>query len=190
MTLVPSRRAVLALSIAVGLGLAPGGSRAQLMTFPEWYTLANAAANNRPDEVAYILRRGDKPNFLDGLGRPPLSYAAANGNVAIIRMLLDGGARVDMRDQFGATPLHWAAQAGRTDAVRVLLQAKAPVDPANKQGITPLMMAAEANRGDTVRVLLEAGADPLKQDFTGRDAISWAAGKPNALRMLQTAQSH
>jgi uncharacterized protein len=175
--------------LVVALLLAPGRGQAQLMTFPEWYTLANASANNRPDEVAFILRRGDNPNFIDGQGRTPLGYAAANGSTAIVKLLLDAGARADYRDSFGSTPLHWAAQTGHIDAVRMLLKAGAPVDAANKQGITPLMIAADANRGDVVRALLDGGADPKKQDFTGRDARGWAAGRANSLRALQAPGS-
>jgi ankyrin repeat protein len=190
MMLVLSRRLVPGLlAVALILLLAPGRGQAQLMTFPEWYTLANAAANNRPDEVAFILRRGDDPNFSDSSGRTPLGYAAANGNTAIVKLLLDGGARADYHDGFGSTALHWAAQTGRIDVVRMLLKAKAPVDAANKQGITPLMIAADANRGDIVRALLDGGADPKKQDFTGRDARGWAAGRANSLRALQTPGS-
>jgi ankyrin repeat protein len=177
------------LALALVLMLAPGRGQAQLMTFPDWYTLANAVANNRADEVAFILRRGDNPNFVDGTGRTPLGYAAFNGNAAIVTLLLDGGARADYRDSFGSTALHWAAQTGRIEVVRMLLKANAPVDAANKHGITPLMIAADANRGDIVRALLDAGADPKKQDFTGRDARGWAAGHANSLRALQAPGS-
>jgi ankyrin repeat protein len=190
MMFVLSRRLVPGLlALALVLLLAPGRGQAQLMTFPEWYTLANAANNSRADEVAFILRRGDNPNFIDSTGRTPLGYAAANGNATIVKLLLDGGARTDYRDGFGSTPLHWAAQSGRIDVVKMLLTAKAPVDAANKQGITPLMIAADANRGDVVRALLDSGADPKKQDFTGRDARGWAAGRANSLRALQAPGS-
>jgi hypothetical protein len=33
------------------------------------------------------------------------------------------------------------------------------------------------------------GADPKKQDFSGRDALGWGAGKPASLRALQTVQT-
>ena len=88
MMLVLSRRLTPGLLALALLLLAPSRGQAQLMTFPEWYTLANAAANNRPDEVAFILRRGDNPNFIDSTGRTPLGYAAANGNVASKRWRL------------------------------------------------------------------------------------------------------
>ena len=172
------------------LALSPASAPAQLLSFPEWYTLANAAANNRNDEIAYMLRRGDNPNFVDPHGRTPISYAAALGNTEGIKRMLDNGARVDYRDGSGSTALHWAAQFGRSEVIRLLLNAKAPVDAVTKEGVTPLMMAAGANKPDAVRLLLEAGADTKKQDYTGRDAPAWAAGKANALQALQMAHAH
>jgi ankyrin repeat protein len=69
-----------------------------------------------------------------------------------------------------------------------LLAAKAPVDATAPQGITPLMLAAANNKGEAIKVLIEGGADPKKQDFTGRDALGWAAGKPASLRVLQAVR--
>jgi uncharacterized protein len=184
-----SRRAFLgALSAALGLALMPGRGWAQGKLFSDWYTLADAAAQNKTDDVGTFLRQGQNPNFVDQNGRAPLDYAANFGNGAMIKLLLDAGARIDFRDKFGATALHWAAEAGYVEAVTALLQAKAPVDAINRQGVTPLMLAAGANKGDAVKLLLKAGADPKKQDFTGRDALGYAAGRPNALRALQTAR--
>lgn len=172
------------------LAVVPAGADAQLMKFPEWYTLANAAENDRTDDVAFMLRRGDNPNFVDPRGRTPLSYMAALGDADGVKLLLDGGARTDYRDRFGATALHWAAEQGRTEVIRMLLKAKAPVDAVNNEGVTPLMLAAGANKPDAVRALLEAGADTKKQDYTGRDAQSWAAGKANALQALKMVHAH
>lgn len=187
MSLVVPRRAALGLAAAALAGLAPRPSFAQLFSFPTWYTLANAASDNKPDAVAYILRRGDNPNFLDPGGRTPLDYAAEHGNTEIIRMLLDAGARIDYRDKFGATALHWAAERGHVEAIEMLIAAKSPVDAVNRQGITPLMLAASTDKAAAVRALLKAGADPKKQDYTGRDALGWAADRPNARRVLEDA---
>ena len=192
MSLVVSRRAALRLTattMALAAALAPRPGLAQLFNFPDWYTLANACSNNKPGEVAYLLRRGDNPDFTDPGGRTPLDYAAEHGNTEIIKMLLDGGARTDYRDKFGSTALHWAAERGHVEAVQMLLDAKAPVDAQNRQGITPLMLAASDDKVEVVKVLLKAGADPKKQDYTGRDAIGWAEDRPDALRVLHDATS-
>lgn len=190
MNLVLGRRALCTgVAASLALALVQSTARAQLFSFPDWYTLANAASQNKLGDVQALLNRGDNPNFVDGAGRTPLGYAAALGNAAMAQLLLEHGARVDYRDNFGNTALHWAAENGRTEMVKLLLAAKAPVDATNKQGITPLMQAAGANKADVVRVLLKGGADPRKQDFTGRDALGWAAGKPSTLRVLQTAHA-
>jgi uncharacterized protein len=97
-------------------------------------------------------------------------------------------AEVDPRDQFGNTPLHWAAQRGNTAVLQMLIGAKAAIDPQNRQGVTPLMMAAKAGNIPAVRLLLKNGADPHRADFTGRDAIGWADGKPAIVQLLRVAK--
>jgi uncharacterized protein len=168
--------------------LAGSAARALAIDFPDWYTLANAAQQNKTDDVAMMLRRGDNPNFTDGAGRTPLGYAASYGNAAMLKALIDNGARIDYRDNFGRIALHWAAELGQAEAIRLLLAAKSPVDATARQGITPLMLAAGGNKGEAVKLLLAAGADRKKQDYTGRDALGWAAGKPAALRVLEAAR--
>jgi ankyrin repeat protein len=73
--------------------------------------------------------------------------------------------------------------------VQLLLDAKATVDAQNRQGITPLMMAANKGQLLAVRLLLKRGADPQKQDYTGRDATGWAEGKPNILQALRSVKA-
>lgn len=176
----------------VGAGLllalaAPPAQAQDTQKLFDFSTMATAAAQNDTEHVASFVRRGDSPNFLDGQGRSPLDYAAGFGNRVMIQMLLDDGARTDFRDKFGSTALHWAAEAGQVEAIELLINAKAPVDATNREGITPLMLAAGANRGEAVKALLKAGADAKKQDFSGRDAMGYAAGRPNAMRALQAA---
>jgi uncharacterized protein len=168
--------------------LAGSASRAFAIDFPDWYTLANAAAQNKTDDVEMMLRRGDNPNYVDGAGRTPLGYAAGFGNARMVKSLLDNGARIDYRDSFGRIALHWAAELGQVGSIRLLLAAKSPVDATARQGITPLMLAACGNKGEAVKLLLAAGADPKKQDYTGRDATGWADGKPASLRVLEAAR--
>ena len=168
--------------------LAGSAARAFAIDFPDWYTVANAAAQNKTADVEMMLRRGDNPNFTDDSGRTPLDYAAGFGNTQMLKALLDYRARVDYRDKFGRMALHWAAELGQPDSIRLLVAAKAPVDATAPQGVTPLMLAASANKAEAIKVLLAAGADPKKQDFTGRDATGWAAGKPAALRVLEAAR--
>jgi uncharacterized protein len=188
MTFAVKRRDILA-GIAALPMLDAARAWAQGLNSAVWYSLAAAAEQNKEQDVATLLRRGDTPNFLDSNGRMPLSYAAASGNTTIAKMLLDAGARADYRDSTGGTALHWAAQTGHMEIITMLLAAKATVDAQNKQGITPLMMAAANSKVEAIRALLAAGADPKKQDFSGRDALGWGTGKPASLRALQGARS-
>lgn len=175
------------LVIASSAALAQGENKRQDMQPLGYSSVFSASAQNNTEEVELLLRRGENPNGLDTAGRSPLGYAALYGNTDMTKALLANGARPDFRDNFGNTALHWAAANGQAEVLRLLLAGKAPVDAPNKQGVTPLMMAADANKVEAVRVLLAAGADPKKEDFSGRDAIGWAQGKPGTLRLLEQA---
>jgi ankyrin repeat protein len=170
----------------IGLGalvLGAGVARAQ---FESWYTVAIAASHNSIDQVQAALARGNAD--LDGphstSGRTALDYAASFNNVAMAKLLLEHGAHVDARDPSGATALHWAAERGNLDVMHVLIDSKAGVDVQNRQGITPLMSAASHAQPGAVRLLIASGADPKKQDYTGRDAFGWAAGQPAVTQAL------
>jgi uncharacterized protein len=175
------------------LALAPLQARAQTVPLSgidlsQYYDVAMAAARNNTDDVRALLLAGKTPDVTDGKGQTPLDYAANFGNVEMTRLLLRYKAPVDSTDQFGNTALHWAAQRGSVEIIKLLLDAKAAVDAQNKQGVTPLMMAAKNGQVMAVRVLLAHGADPHRQDYTGRDAIGWAAGKPGVIEALRAAK--
>src|SRR5260221_13393911 len=132
------RRRLLLRLLATALALAGFGRRAVSLDFPDWYTLANAAAQNKTEDVAGMLQRGANPNVTDGAGRTPLGYAAAFGNSAMLKLLLEAGARADYRDSFARTAPHWAAETGQAGSIRPLRAAQAPGEAAARQGITPL----------------------------------------------------
>ncbi len=161
---------------------------AQAQDISSYYDVAMAAAGNKTDDVIGMLQEGKIPNVTDDSGETPIGYAAQFGNIRMLQALIYYKAKVDARDRLGNTPLHWAAQRGDIAAIELLLGAKAMVDPQNRQGVTPLMMAVSHSRVPAVRLLLKNGADPHKQDFTGRDAIGWADGKLNVLQFLRAAK--
>ena len=179
-----TRRALL-LGIAMVALCRPG--LAQTPDLSGLYTIAGAASRDKTDDVIRMLQDHKEANVTDDNGETPLCYAAQFGDVRMAQALLYYGAQADGRDPFGNTPLHWAAQRGSTDVIQLLLGAKAAVDVQNKQGVTPLMMAAKNGQVPAVRLLLKNGADPKKQDFTGRDSIGWADGKPGVLQFLRDA---
>jgi uncharacterized protein len=173
--------------IAFGLGVAGllAGERSWAQDMSMYKIIPRAAERGDFDGTQQLLLRGDNVDtVIEETGRTGLSVAAGLGNVQIMNLLLDHGATVDYRDLDGNTPLHWAALNGQTAAIKRLVAAKAEVDATNKRGITPLMLAVDHNRREPVAALLAAGANPLKQDFTGRDAYGWAQGRALAMAVL------
>jgi ankyrin repeat protein len=180
-----TRRTMLA--AAVLLLLCPRGF-AQGADFSGFNDIATAAARGKTDDVIRMLQSGRKPDLPDDNGETALHYAAQLGDQRMVEALLYYKAPIDPRDQFGNTPLHWAAQRGSTAVIQLLIDAKAAIDPQNRQGVTPLMMAAKAGNAPAVRLLLKDGADPHHTDFTGRDVVGWAEGKPAIAQMLRAGK--
>jgi ankyrin repeat protein len=172
----------LALTLGLALGLLAGRAAAD----DSWYTIAIAASRNETAAVQeLLLDRMNDPDILDSTsGRTALDFAASFDNLQMAQILLDHGAHVDARDSSGNTALHWAAERGNLDVMKLLIEHKATVDFINRQGITPIMVAAEHEEPLAVRLLVESGADPHKQDYTGRDAFGWAAGRPATVQAL------
>lgn len=175
----------IALGGLMAIGLAAPPASAQLDT-DAWYSIALAASRNETAQVMQLLLdHNNDPDAIDSVGkRTALDYAASFDNMQMAQLLLDYGAHVDARDPAGNTALHWAAERGNLDVMRLLIARKAAVDATNRQGTTPLMVAAEHTQPGAARLLLASGADPKKQDYTGRDAFGWAAGQPAILQAL------
>jgi uncharacterized protein len=179
-----TRGRLMAAALAASLGLA-GAAAAQGLLERE-YTVALAAERNDTGLVqTLLLRGGSDPDGVDSAtGRTALDYAVSFNNVAMLNLLLDHGAHVNAHDGDGDTALHWAAELGNLSMMKLLIADRAAVDTANHQGITPLMLAASHVRPRAVQLLIASGADPKKQDYTGRDAADWAAGNPSVLQAL------
>jgi uncharacterized protein len=140
-----------------------------------WENIARAAEQNDAAQVRKLLTDGKSPNETDQSGHTGLHVVAMNGNLQIAAILLKAGARATITDGLGNTPLHYAADRNQVEMVKLFLDVGTPIDTPNKQGMTPLMMAARDGNLDVIQVLLARGANVGKSDYTGRDAISWAA---------------
>jgi len=177
---------IIALMLSIALAVGAGRVAAQ----DSMTTVAMAASRNQTAQVLALLEdKLNDPDIIDGQsGRTALDFAASFNNLAMAQLLLDHGAHVDWRDTMGDSALHYAAERSNLDFMRFLIARGGTVDFANKQGITPIMVAAEHAQPAAVRLLLKSGADPKKQDFTGRDAYGWAAGKPAVVQALNTAR--
>jgi ankyrin repeat protein len=162
---------------------------AQAFVPTDWYTMVNAAQQNKTEDVKKFIAQGQTPNKADDLGRTPVSYAAGYGNIEMLQALIDDDARLDIRDKLGMTPLQRAVESNKTDCVRLLIDARSPLDAQDQRGMTALMLAADHGNLAIVKMLLAAGADANRQDYTGRSALGWAKGA-EVVRALKSAGAH
>src|SRR5712691_12582758 len=161
---------------ALALFVSAVGARADLSLFGTYFdNVARATAHNDAAQVRQLVGSGGNPNQVDDDGRTGLQIAAVNGNLQIAAILIKAGAHLDTRDKLGNAALHYATDRNHVEMAQLLLDVGAVVDPENKNGMTPLMIAASRGNILIVQALLAKGANPRKADFTGRDALGWAA---------------
>ncbi|HTV89951.1 MAG TPA: ankyrin repeat domain-containing protein [Stellaceae bacterium] len=163
-------------ALALPLVVPAARSRADFALFGSyWENVARQTAQNDAAAVRSLLADNHDPNEEDDQGQTGLIIAAKNDNMLIAEMLIKAGAHVDAVDRLGNTSLHYAAERNYADMARLLLDSHAAVDPQNRDGMTPLMLAASHGHFEIVQALLEKGASATKTDYTGRDAVDWAA---------------
>jgi ankyrin repeat protein len=116
--------------------------------------LHEAAANNRPAMVEFLLSKGAPVN--DNSHLQPLHLAAEQGHNKVVEVLLAKGADLHRPSSYyGLTALTLAAQAGHLDTVRLLLAKGADA----KKDVGALHRAALSGQRDVVALLLDKGAD-------------------------------
>ncbi len=102
-----------------------------------------------------------------------------------IRFLIDKGAKPNVRNKKGETPLMIASNMGFVDGVAALLAAGADIDESNVAGETPLIAAVFRRDTGMIRLLLTNGANPERNDNSGRSARDYAALDANALVLAE-----
>jgi uncharacterized protein len=162
-----------------------------LNPFGNYYNnVARAAETNDVARVRSLLASGNSVNQVEADSQQSgLQWAAINGNIQITAILIKAGARLNDADKLGNTALHYAAQHNQVEILKLLLDVGAAIDPQNHDGLTPLMTGARAGNVEVVRTLLARGANANKSDYTGRDALGWAADshRQALIAMLQDA---
>jgi|SRR5579864_3621878 len=186
-----ARSAWLFCGAALVLLLSAVGAGADLSLFGAYFdNVARAASHNDAAVVRQLVGSGESPNQVDDDGRTGLQIAAINGNLQIAAILIKAGAHLNDKDRLGNTALHYAADRNHDEMAQLLLDVGAEVDAQNKNGMTPLMIAASRGNIIIVQAVLAKGANPRKLDFTGRDALGWAAaGRPVVSQAIQRAQA-
>ncbi|MEZ5392722.1 MAG: ankyrin repeat domain-containing protein [Bryobacterales bacterium] len=151
---------------------------------PDRALIAAAKADN-PAAVSAMLERGADANVQEPDGSTALAWAAMRSNSATATALLDAGADANLANAMGVSPLAIAIENGARDIVELLLAHGADPNHTRENGETPLMIAAHLGLTDVMRMLLDAGADPNAAEHKFQQtALMWAAGHPEAVRLL------
>lgn len=147
--------------------------------------LLDAVRNDDRALAERLLKSGAPVDERDDDGATPLAWAAIRSSVDIARLLLAAGANPNLASQLGVTPLAIAVANGSPDLAGLLLDHRADPNLARENGETPLMIAARLGRVDLMKRLLDKGASANARDKKfGQTALMWAAGHPEAVRLL------
>jgi len=158
---------------ACGLGLAAPASA----QFSSGYKFLEAVRKKDGTEVTDMLSAPGSTivNTRDvSSGDSAMHIVVARRDVTWIRFLAAKGGNVNARNNKGETPLQLASNLGFVEGVEALLQLGAKVDEANSTGETPLIAATHRKDSAMARVLLKAGANPKRNDNSGRSAYDYA----------------
>ncbi len=147
--------------------------------------LVEAAHSDDPGAVAALLDRGADVNAMAADGSTALAWAAIRGNSAVAELLLTAGAGPNISNAFGIGPVSMAIENGASEVTRLLLEHGADPNSERENGETPLMTAARLDQLDVMKLLLARGADAnAREKRFGQTALMWAAGNPDAVRLL------
>lgn len=152
--------------------------------------LHRACDMTQTDKIQALLDFGANPNLVNDYGQRAIDELIDNygyrmtDTPEIIAALLKKGASPDISPvaEVEEGPLHQAAQYGHRQSVELMLQHNAMVDSYTR-GFAPktaLLLAAEHGHTEVAAALLEKGANPLKTDGQGRNALHLAAHNGNA----------
>lgn len=149
------------------------------------HPLIDAAKQDDVAAVTALLARHTDVNAKSGDGATPLAWAVMRSNVEIATRLLKAGANPNLVNVYGVGPLSLAISNGSLPLVQMLLENGADPNLARESGETPLMTAAHMGRVDMIKLLLNHDAAVNKRDKKfGQTALMWAAGYPDAVRLL------
>lgn len=151
--------------------------------------LHRACDMTQTDKILALLDFGANPDLVNDYGQRAMDELIDNytyrmtDTPELIAALLKKGASPDISPvaEVEEGPLHLAAQYGHLQSTTLLLQHNALVD-AFTRGFSPktaLLIAAEHGHEDVAKALLKKGANPLKTDGQGRNALHLAAHNGN-----------
>ena len=148
--------------------------------------LIAASLRNQPRMARLLLEAGADVNFIDDLGKTPLSIACESAGTEMVEILLNASADTERCDISSRTPLWFATFEGHSGIVKLLLSSRARTDALDDNGGTPLLVASQRGFGEVASLLLEAGADKSAVDNDGYSPVASAHkyGHLDIVRML------
>jgi uncharacterized protein len=152
---------------------------------PTMSTLMQAAGTGNLAQIRESLRTGEPVDAADDSGWTALMIASVAVRPEAVDLLLKSGAHVDQKDGHGNTALIGASAVTfnlerEPEVLRMLLSSGAKVDNFNHLGETAIMWAAKSGNAEGIALLLKSGANPLKTDRYGHDAMYyWTRARRN-----------
>ncbi|CAK9035325.1 unnamed protein product [Durusdinium trenchii] len=166
--------------------------RVQLLILDFWqedsHKLFIACAENRCDEVEFLLQKPMSPDLADEAGQTALHMTASAGHSQCLSLLLEAKAALDQADLLGRTALHLAAKFREPDAVQL------PTWPLradeNKEGMfrtKPFYWAAANGNTAVMQLLLKSTIHMTRAEVM--EALDAAAmfGHRKAVQLLLNA---
>jgi ankyrin repeat protein len=159
-----------------------------LMLIPLWLPddeaervrlLCRAAGSRDVDILRALLDAGCDPNArvpgmsgaLSAVAQDASGLAGRTSSIPCLALLLERGADPTLQDEYRRTALHSFAHGNELEAIDRLLAAGLDVDVTDTNGRTPLMLSGTPS---IAQRLLAAGAQPLRCDRFGYDALDYA----------------
>ena len=181
--------------------------------------LQRATAGNHTEVMCVLREHGANQNIADSSGAHLVHFAGKHGGVEALSTLRSWKANLAQVDKQNRTALHYAATYGRSAFISALLTAlkedtlsypdvlrircvsgrhhsrtalheactgkKARLVTSDEESCTPMLQA----QVECVKVLLSHGADPLAEDYEGRNSLLIAAHELSVLKMRYLWQS-
>ncbi|WP_390587489.1 ankyrin repeat domain-containing protein [Erythrobacter sp. MTPC3] len=162
--------AVLA-SLIAGAALSPVAAQ----MYSAGYEFLKAVDDRDGDTVTQMLNEPGSGETLVNTrditsGDTGLHIVTARRDALWIRFLVQRGANPNIRNAKGVTPIQIATRLGFVDGVEELIKGGARINVADSQGETPLISAVHQRNLPLVRRMLAEGADPDRNDNSGRSA--------------------
>lgn len=155
----------------------------------EGYAFLEAVKDREGSEVTEALKRPGSVvvNTQDSTtGETALHIVTRDNDHKWVAFLRQNGANPNIADYKGITPLQIAATMGYLECAEQLIKAGANVDTPNSTGETALISAVHNRNIPLVRLLLKEGANPNRNDNSGRSARDYVAlQKGNSQLLLE-----